>query len=186
MIPAVFLDRDGTVIEHVHHLHRTEDVALIPGAAQAIRSLRSAGYLCVIVTNQSVVGRGMLDIDGLDAIHDTMKHQLQAEMAELDGIYYCTVVPTTNDQSLIEHPDRKPGPGMLLKAAQDLQISLADSWMIGDSLSDLLAGQNAGCRESLLVLTGYGEKVRPLGGEEFRSFPSIQEAAKAILAEVRC
>lgn len=185
MRTAVFLDRDGTVIEHVHHLHRPEDVSLIAGAAEAIRSLRSAGFLCVIVTNQSVVGRGLLDLDGLETIHATMNRQLQAQGTELDGIYYCTVVPTTKDQSLIEHPDRKPGPGMLQKAAQDLQISLAESWMMGDSLSDLRAGQNAGCRESLLVLTGYGEKLRAAGDNEFRSFPSIAEAAMAILAEVR-
>jgi histidinol-phosphate phosphatase family protein len=183
--PAVFLDRDGTVIEHVHHLHRCEDVALIPGAASAIVKLREAGYACVLVTNQSVVGRGMLDIPGLDAIHAKMSEQLRAGGAVLDGIYYSTVVPKGRDQTVVEHPDRKPGPGMLLRAAEELQLSLADSWMIGDSLSDLLAGENAGCRESLLVSTGYGAGTRAEHGNGYRAFPSIGEAAAAIVAETR-
>ncbi len=171
------------MIEHVHHLHRREDVALIPGAAAAIARLRAAGFLCVVVTNQSVVGRGMLDLSGLGAIHERMNEQLAAAGAQLDGIYYCTEVPTTSDQTVVDHPDRKPGPGMLLRAAQDMGISLRDSWMMGDSLSDLCAGQNAGCRESLLVLTGYGEKTHATQDGAFRAFPSIREAAAAILAE---
>ncbi len=183
MRPAVFLDRDGTVIEHVHHLHRPEDVALIPGAAEAVAALRDAGFLCVIVTNQSVVGRGLLDLTGLGKIHQVMRDQLEAADSGMDAIYFCTEVPTTRDQTVIEHPDRKPGPGMLRRAAADLQIDLARSFMIGDSLSDLCAGDNAGCRESLLVLTGYGDKTqRDLAGQ-YRAFATLREAAQAILAE---
>ncbi|HXS17596.1 MAG TPA: HAD-IIIA family hydrolase [Polyangiaceae bacterium] len=179
----MFLDRDGTVIEHVHHLSRVDDVQLITGAAAAIKALRAAGYLCVIVTNQSVVGRGLLDVPGLELIHQRMLDLLSKMGAELDGIYYCTVAPQVSDQAVVEHVDRKPGPGMLRKAAADLGIEMAQSWMMGDSLSDLLAGQNAGCKESLLVLTGYGQKTRAQQGEKFRSFPSIEEAAAAILNE---
>ncbi len=185
MKPAVFLDRDGTVIEQVHHLRRAEDVALISGAAEAIRELREAGFLCVIVTNQSVIGREMLDVPGLERIHQTMVFQLEAAGSGLDGIYYCPQVPKTRDQTLVEHPDRKPGPGMLLQAARDWGIQLQESWMIGDSLSDLWAGRNAGCRESLLVLSGYGEKTQAECGTEFRAFPTIKEAAATILAETR-
>ena len=131
MRPAVFLDRDGTIIEHVHHLTDPDDVRLIPGAAKAIRLLRSAGYACVVVTNQSVIGRGMLTVDGLERVHDEMHRQLTQHGAELDGIYYCPVLPAASDRTIVEHPDRKPGPGMLLRASQDLDLDLSRSWMIG-------------------------------------------------------
>lgn len=183
MKPAIFLDRDGTIIEHVHHLNNVDDVHLIPGAATAIAELRRAGYLCVVVTNQSVVGRGMLDIDGLERIHARMNHQLAGFGAQLDGVYYCCEVPRVSDQAVVEYFHRKPGPGMLLQAADELDIDLSHSWMIGDSLSDLYAGKNAGCLEALLVLTGFGKKMYAGEGRRFRAFPSLKEAAAAILAE---
>lgn len=181
MRPAVFLDRDGTIIQHVHHLHRVEDVALIPGAAQAIRRLTDAGYANVIVTNQSVVARGMLDIPGLERIHQRLEELLAGEGARLDGIYYCTTMPGTSDQTQIEDRNRKPGPGMLEQAARELDLDLPASYMIGDSLSDLWAGRNAGCRESLLVLTGYGEATLGKEPHAWRSAPTIVEAATMIL-----
>jgi histidinol-phosphate phosphatase family protein len=183
MSPAVFLDRDGTVIEHVHHLTRPEDVALIDGAAGAIAELSAKGFLCVLVTNQSVVGRGMLDMAGLDRVHARMNELLLDQGAKLDGIYVCVEVPQGDDQTKIEHPDRKPGPGMLLKAARDLDIDLGRSWMVGDSSSDLWAGRNAGCRESLLVLTGYGQRTFQGSENQWRAVPSIVQAAKTILQE---
>lgn len=189
MRPAVFLDRDGTIIEHVHHLRRVEDVRLIPGTAGALAALREAGFATVVVTNQSVVGRGMLDLAGLAAIHERMEALLEKGGARLDGIYFCTEVPGTSDQTAIEHSDRKPGPGMLLRAAQELGLDLGRSYMVGDSLSDLWAGKNAGVRESLLVLTGYGEKTRERGlaekGPLWRTAPSIVEVADFVLTEWR-
>jgi len=182
MRPAVFLDRDGTVIQHVHHLNRVEDVALIPGAAAALRALRERGYACVIITNQSVIGRGLLDFPGLDRIHARMNALLAEEGASVDGIYVSPHVPVTSDQSVIEHPDRKPGPGLLLRAAKELELDIPASYMLGDSLSDLLAGENAGCRESILVLTGYGEKTKKAQGERFRAAQSIVEGVEFILA----
>ncbi len=157
MKPAIFLDRDGTLIEHVHYLADPDDVALIPGAARVIREWRQAGFACVVVTNQSAVERGIITVDRLGGIHDTLADQLAAEGTELDGIYYCPLAPKVKDQRLIEHPDRKPGPGMLQKAARELSLDLSQSWMIGDSLSDVLAGRNAGCRATILVRSGYGE-----------------------------
>lgn len=154
MTRAVFLDRDGTVIEWVHHLTDPADVKLVPGAADAIRLFRSAGYACVVVTNQSVIGRGMLVADDVERIHEEMRSQLAANGAELDCIYYCPVVPGTSDPTIIEHRDRKPGPGMLLRAAEEMDIELGRSWMIGDSISDVLAGRNAGCKGSILVESG--------------------------------
>lgn len=181
MSRGVFLDRDGTVIEHVHHLTRSEDVALIPGAARAISKLRAAGFKCVLITNQSVVGRGMLTRAGLDEVHREMSGQLHDQGAELDGIYWCPFVPAQGDQTVIEHEDRKPGPGLLLRSAEELGISLPDSYMIGDSMSDLEAGKNAGCRESLLVRTGFGAEVEQAMQHQGRTFADLAEAAAAIV-----
>jgi D,D-heptose 1,7-bisphosphate phosphatase len=158
--PAVFLDRDGTVIEHVHHLTQPEQVRLLPGAADAIRQLQSLGFACVIVTNQSVIGRGMLSVEGLKRVHDEMDRQLAAQAVRLDGLYYCPAAPAGVAGATADHPERKPAPGMLLRAARELSLDLCRSWMIGDAESDLLAGRNAGCLACVLVRTGQGAGVK--------------------------
>ncbi len=151
--PAAFLDRDGTIIEHVHYLSDPAMVRLLPGAAEALRQLRRAGFARVLITNQSAVGRGMFTVERLEEIHAELERQLAASGATLDAIYYCTAAPAGDDRSIVESPDRKPGPGMLLRAADDLGIDLTASWMVGDLISDVLAGLNAGCR-SILVRSG--------------------------------
>jgi D,D-heptose 1,7-bisphosphate phosphatase len=151
--PAVFLDRDGTVIEHVHYLSDPALVRLLPGAAEALRRLRRAGFARVLVTNQSAIGRGMLTLDRLEEIHAELERQLAASGATLDDIYYCPDAPFGDDRTVVEHSDRKPGPGMLLRAADELGLDLDASWMVGDLISDVLAGHNAGCR-SILVESG--------------------------------
>ncbi len=155
--PAVLIDRDGTVNVNVHHLHRIEDLQLIPGAGEAIAKLNTAGYPVIVITNQSAVARGLLSERHLAKIHDTLQHLLSAFNAHIDGIYYCP-----------HHPDegegvyrtlctcRKPAPGLLLQAAAEHDLDLTRSIMIGDNLSDLQAGWAAGC-QSALVQTGYGE-----------------------------
>lgn len=158
MRPAVFLDRDGTLIELVHHLTDPADVRLIPGAAGAVKTLRNTGLPVVIVTNQSVIGRGKLTEEGLLEVHAEMRRQLADEGTDVDAIYFCPLAPTIKDPTVIEDPMRKPGPGMLLEAARDHNLDLTRSWMVGDTLSDMLAGYNAGCK-SLLVATGYGNRV---------------------------
>jgi D-glycero-D-manno-heptose 1,7-bisphosphate phosphatase len=152
--PAVFLDRDGTIIEHVHYLSDPRQVRLLPGAAAAIGRLRAAGYACVVVTNQSAIGRGFITEAQLDAIHDEMNRQLAAAGTGVDGIEFCPERPRSKDLTVIDHIDRKPGPGMLYRATATLGLNLDASWMIGDMLSDVLAGLNAGCRGSILVRTG--------------------------------
>jgi D,D-heptose 1,7-bisphosphate phosphatase len=153
--PAVFLDRDGTLIEHVHYLNDPSAVRLLPGVPEALSRLRDAGYALVVVTNQSAIARGMLTVETLDAIHDVMNRQLAAHDVALDGIYYCPEAPSRDgDRTALDHPDRKPGPGMLHRAARELGLDLSRSWMIGDMISDALAGTNAGCRGALLVRTG--------------------------------
>ncbi len=153
---AVFLDRDGTIIEQVHHLRDPAEVRLLPSAGEALRALRKKGYAVVVVTNQSVVGRGLLSEDGLAAVHAEMCRQLAGVGVELDGYYYCPIAPAGSEPLEIEHPDRKPGPGMLLRAARELDLNIARSFMIGDALTDTLAGRNAGCASTILVRTGYG------------------------------
>ncbi len=180
MKPAVFLDRDGTLIELVHHLTDPGDVRLIKGAGVAVRALKAAGYAVVVVTNQSVIGRGKLTEAGLARVHAEMGRQLAAEGTEVDAIYFCPLAPTTTDPRVIEDPMRKPGPGMLLEAARDHDLDLARSWMVGDTVSDMLAGRNAGCR-SLLVTTGYGDRVPPeTDGIEART-ADLEAAARHIL-----
>jgi D-glycero-D-manno-heptose 1,7-bisphosphate phosphatase len=157
--PAVFLDRDGTLITQVHHLTDPDAVELLPGAAAALRSLHAAGYALVLITNQSVVGRGLLSEAGLADVHGELRRQLAECGVQLDGVYYSTAVPGGSDRSRIEHPDRKPGPRLLSRAARELGLDLASSWMVGDMLSDALAGRNAGCRSTILVQTGHGATV---------------------------
>jgi histidinol-phosphate phosphatase family protein len=154
--PAVFLDRDGTLIEHVHYLRDPSEVRLLPGAARALRGLSRAGFSCVLVTNQSAVGRGMMTPGDLDRVHGELARQLEAEGVRLDAIESCPAVPAGPDRTVVEQFDRKPGPGMLVRAAGRLGLDLNESWMVGDAISDVLAGINAGCRGNILVRTGLG------------------------------
>lgn len=160
--PAVFLDRDGTIIEHVHYLADPGKVRLLPGAAESLRRLRGAGFALVAVTNQSAIGRGMISIEQYEAVNAEMARQLAAEGVGLDGVYFCPEVPAVDDdRTTLTHGDRKPGPGMLLRASRELGLDPMASWMVGDMISDVLAGINAGCKGSLLVRTGK----RPEPGE---------------------
>jgi D,D-heptose 1,7-bisphosphate phosphatase len=185
--PAVFLDRDGTIIAHVHYLGDPKDVRLLPGAAEAIRRLRAGGFTCVVVTNQSAIGRGMITEAQLALIHDEMNRQLAAEGTAVDAIEYCPEAPAADDRSTVEHADRKPGPGMLFRAASRLGLDLDVSWMVGDMLSDVLAGINARCRGSILVRTGKGlsaEEEEALGGSHsYHTTADLPAAADLILAQ---
>jgi histidinol-phosphate phosphatase family protein len=120
----VFLDRDGTLIEHVHHLTDPADVRLIKGAARAVRGPRAAGYAVVLVTNQSVIGRSLLTAGGLTRIHGVLHRHLKERGTRPDCVYFCPIAPTQGGTTVIEHPDRKPGSGMLRRAAEDLHIDL--------------------------------------------------------------
>ena len=144
---AVFLDRDGTVIRDVAYLGRPEQVELLPGAAGALARLAEAGFLLVIVTNQSGVGRGMFPEQAVRDTNAEMFRHLSAAGVELDGVYYCPYHPEAALAEYRRQSDlRKPEPGMLLRAAAELNIDLARSWMVGDSPRDVSAGRRAGCR----------------------------------------
>jgi len=152
--PAVFLDRDGTLIESVHYLSRPDQVKLIPGGGEAIKQLREAGFACILVTNQSPIGQGIITENDLKDIHKVLSKQLAKHNTKLDGFYHCPAVPQIKDRTIVEFYDRKPGPGMLFKAAAEMDIDLTRSWLIGDMISDILAGYHAHCEGLVLVETG--------------------------------
>jgi len=181
---AVFLDRDGTLIEDVDYLSDPSAIRFIPGAVEAVKRLRQNGFACVIVTNQSGVGRGMMSHDQVHNVHAEMLRMLREQGADLDGFYYCPVAPVVGSESLIEHTDRKPGPGMLMKAALELNLDLQSSWMVGDKLSDVLAGRNAGCRAGIRLRTGKGRDADRESAPypEFAIVEDLAAAAALILA----
>jgi len=154
--PAIFLDRDGTINVDVHHLHRAEDLQLILGSGSAIARLNEAGYPVLVVTNQSAIARGLLTEPELGIIHEKLRELLQPFNASLTDIHYCPHHPEHGDQ--IACNCRKPQPGMLQRAAREHDLDLMRSIMIGDNVSDLHAGWNAGCR-SALVRTGHGQEI---------------------------
>lgn len=158
MKPAVFFDRDGTLIKAVHYLNDPGQVALIDGVGQVLTALENAGYLRIIVTNQAAIGKGLLTVEGLHQVQQRLDDLLKVEGATIDAWYFCPEVRVAADDETIDFPDRKPGPGMLLRAARDFDISLADSWMVGDRLSDALAGKNAGCRGSIIIAPQTSDK----------------------------
>ncbi|MBB6430933.1 D-glycero-alpha-D-manno-heptose-1,7-bisphosphate 7-phosphatase [Algisphaera agarilytica] len=151
--PAVFLDRDNTIIHNDGDLGDPEEVKLIQGVASAIASVCGLGYKVVVVTNQGGVARGKYGEEDVDAVHDRIEEVIRerANGARIDAFYFCPFHPQgTVARYKKEHPTRKPKPGMLLQAAEDLDLDLSQSWMVGDALRDIEAGAAAGCRTVLL------------------------------------
>jgi len=158
---AVFLDRDGTINVEKNYLHRVEDFRFIPGVPDALNRLKRAGFLLIVVTNQSGVARGYFPREAVCRLHEHLQQQLRRTDVVIDGFYVCPHHPTEGqDQYQIDCDCRKGFPGMLLQAARDHGIDLAGSWMIGDKLADIEAGVAAGC-QSILVRTGYGTADEP-------------------------
>ena len=174
MSKAVYLDRDGTVIQHVPYLTEPGKVEIVPGGVEALRKLHEAGYLLVVVSNQSLVGRGYGTADDVEAVNARMLELLDAGGVTIDCVKYCP-----------HHPDddcanRKPMPGMLLEAARELGIDLAQSAMIGDAITDVEAGRNAGCRMNVLIDPAGSSDDRPrLGATVVAS--GLPEAAEMVL-----
>jgi D-glycero-D-manno-heptose 1,7-bisphosphate phosphatase len=179
---AVFVDRDGVVNEPVWDArtesfespYRPEDVALVPGAARALARLRAAGYKLVLVSNQPAAAKGQVTLDELEAVHERVVAALRTEGVELDGAYYCH-----------HHPDftgpcdcRKPAPGLLLRAAEELQLDLGESWMIGDADTDVAAAHAAGARAILVEHPRTGHR-RAGAAPEHRA-PDLATAAAVI------
>lgn len=145
-VPAVFLDRDGVLIEDTGYPHLEDQLRLTPGAAEAVRRLNQLGYLCVIVTNQSGVARGLFSEDQMKAFNALLVRRLAAKGAIIGGVYACPFHAEARDERYLhpDHPDRKPNPGMLLRAIADHGIDPAKSFMIGDQPSDMEAARRAG------------------------------------------
>jgi len=159
LVPAVFIDRDGTLNEEVGYLHRPEDVVLIPGAAEGLARLNARGIPVIVVTNQAGIGRGYYDMEAFEAVMARVAELLRAAGAHMDGVYAAPHhAKGLGAYGHPDHPDRKPNPGMLLRAAEAHGLDLGRSWMIGDKEIDLGAGRNAGCKVAL-VRTGYGTQV---------------------------
>lgn len=170
---AVFLDRDGTIIEDVHYCRRPEDVTLLPNAAKAIALLNSATIPVIIVTNQSGISRGYFDWGTLEAIHQELQRALTRAHARVDAIYVCP-----------HHPDdrcgcRKPRPGLLLRAAAELGLELSTSYMVGDQHGDILAGQACGCT-TVLVDSGPTRAAARGARPDFRA-SNLYRAAQWIV-----
>ena len=152
---AIFIDRDGTINKYVGFLCNINDFELLDGVSEAIKKINNSGYLAIVVTNQPVIARGEVTWDELNEIHKKMETLLGEKGAYLDGIYYCPHHPHKGyageiSELKINCDCRKPKPGMLLKAAEDFNIDLSLSWMVGDGENDILCGKNAGCKTAYI------------------------------------
>jgi len=179
MRPAVFLDRDGTLIEERHYLHRPEEVQLFPGAAAALRRLRNAGFALFLVTNQSGVGRGYFTLTDVERVHE----RLLADLGPGDWFERIYTAAEAPDQP---SRGRKPSPQFLFDAREEFGLDLTRSYMIGDKLIDLECGWNAGVARALLVRTGYGAELAAKAGEQLRNavvVNNLPQAADWILAD---
>lgn len=175
---AIFLDRDGTINRHIGFLRSPDELELLPGAASGIRRINESGYLAIVATNQPVIARGEVTTRGLQTIHNKMETLLGREKAYIDALYYCPHHPDKGfpgevPSLKIECQCRKPKPGMLLNAASDFNVDLSQSWMIGDSKADILAGIAAGCRTALIGTDDFGQTL---------TVSSLAEAVDIILA----
>ena len=153
MFPAIFLDRDGVLIENrPDYVRDWSQVNILPEAIRALSNSTLKNYKVIIVTNQSAVGRGLMSLETANEINEQLVNLIHQQGGKLDAVYICPHRPEENCLC------RKPKPGLLLRAANDLSLDLSRSWMIGDAWSDLQAGQMAGVRQSILVRTGRGKE----------------------------
>jgi len=174
MNKAFFLDRDGVVNYDLRYLHEPEKVKLMPGFVEGLKALHQAGYLAVVVTNQGGVALGMYQSAAVHATHARIQELLAEHGEKIDAFYFCP-----HHAKVCSCSCRKPGPGLLLRGAYDLDIDLGSSVMIGDRVSDLEAGRNAGCARAFLVPSFYWETHRP------KALAAGFEAADSLLLAVQ-
>jgi D-glycero-D-manno-heptose 1,7-bisphosphate phosphatase len=175
---AVFLDRDGTINEERHYLHKPEDLVIFSGAAAALKQLQDAGFKLFIVSNQSGVGRGYFPLADVERVNERLLQELRRTGVEIQKIYLAPEAPEMPSRG------RKPSPRFLFDARDEFALDLAASYMIGDKLIDLECGWNAGVNKCILVRTGYGtETERTAAGALTRAIvvDDLGCAAKAIL-----
>ena len=187
MTPAVFLDRDGTVIEEVGYLNRLDRISFFPWSVDAIRVLNHAGFLVVIVTNQAGVARGYFDEALVREAHALIDRRVREGGARIDAYYYCPHHPDAAVEAYRAACDcRKPRPGMIFRAAREHGIDLARSFVVGDRWLDVRMGQAAGAR-TVLVRTGYGleEEAQPDGTAADIVADNLMDASAWILRQAR-
>ncbi len=187
---AIFLDRDGVLVRDVGPLTSPDDIVLTPGVALGLRELSRAGFLLVVVSNQTVVARGLLNENAVIELQKRVEARiLDASGPALDAFYFCPHHPKATRPDLrCDCACRKPAPGLLLQAAAELDISLAESFMIGDRASDVLAGLRAGCTTIQLTTGAHlAPPIEVTGGFEARAAhhvaANLQEAAALVLAQ---
>ena len=171
---AIFIDRDGTLIVDRDYLHRPEEVQFIEGAIAALKRASDAGFVIVMVTNQSGVGRGYFTLADVENVHAHMGKELAAQEVSFLEIYIAPEAPDAPSRG------RKPSPQFLFDARDAYGIDLDRSYMIGDKLIDLECGWNAGVRRSLLVRTGYGAKVESKERENLRNAIVVDDICDAV------
>ena len=170
---AVFMDRDGTICEEVGYLDSTDRLRLLPRSGAAIKLLNDRGFKAVVVTNQSGVARGYFSEARLQELHSELIRRLSQEGAFLDGIYYCPHHPSEGEVPYRKICNcRKPFPGLLRKAAEDLDLDLALSYTVGDRRADLECGQRVGAK-GVLILSGYGKEELQSQREKWGFQPSF-------------
>lgn len=176
---AIFLDRDGTITkEHGFYTYKLEDMEFIPRSIDAIRILNSLNCKIIVVTNQAGVAKGYYSEQDVILFNQLMKEELESQNAKIDAIFYCPHDDLDNCDC------RKPKAGMLLRAAKDFNINLKKSWMIGDKISDILAGKTAEC-ETVLILTGHGqEEIKNYHNSSDYITNDLYDAAK-LLSKIR-
>ena len=160
MRPAVFLDRDGTINEQMGYINHSSRFVLLPGAARGIRLLNEAGFLALVVSNQSGVARGYFPIELVHEVHERMRRALGAAGAEVDGVFFCPHHPAGEvPEYAVECTCRKPKPGLIHQAESRFRIDMTRSYVIGDRVSDLELAAECGLK-GILVETGYGRGDR--------------------------
>jgi len=156
MRKAVFLDRDGTLIQDLGYICHLRQVGFFAFASAAVRAMNEAGYLVIVVSNQSSVARGICRAEEIELLHRELQDHFKKENAAIAAFYYCPFLPDGVVSRYRRNSRlRKPAPGMLLQAARDFELDLSACFMIGDKTDDILAGQRAGCK-TMLVRTGQG------------------------------
>jgi len=184
MAKAVFLDRDGTIIEDSGYISTPEQIHFIPGSIAAIKKLNQAGYKVIVITNQSGVARGIFSEDMLQTIDKIVHRQILNGGAHVDGFYYCPHHPEHGVYPYKQKCDcRKPEIGLIKKAVKDHQLELAGSFLVGDHSCDIGAGKKAGVK-TIFVLTGHGAKEKEkLAEKPDHTAADLAAAVKYILGE---
>jgi D-glycero-D-manno-heptose 1,7-bisphosphate phosphatase len=183
---GVILDRDGTLVADNGFVHRVEDLRLLDGVVPGLRRLAELGFRLVIATNQSGVARGLFGEADMQAFNDALCRRLADEGITIEAVYCCTVHPTEGiGQYRCDSPLRKPQPGMILQAAEEHELDLAASYVIGDKKSDILAGQAAGSRTVLLATGAGGRGEVTLSAEADYSEADLVVAARWIELDMR-